>query len=307
MERFPLFVFLLITGFLVACREEQVTAEVEIHQLQPQELYQTYLPDPVGLNPVGLLLSDQVVQKVAAAHDYRSRWKLNEDEVIKKLRSSVKGEFDEKKGVLKISASGSSPEIARQIANSFATEFHDHIQQADDENRKSILASLDALHLKESDLLQDLNRDRTVIVQQYGVGSLGEPEDASPESEGVRFLLARNRLSDLELRKDLLTKRQKRYSKAAPDQPSELELAVVEAINEELEQIERLIDELTKVRFRSEAAPVEEVMQRLTFQQADLALSNQQEIVNRIQKEQQRPRFLLKVPFDPVTIRKRAR
>ncbi len=294
----------VFSALLSACSEERATAEVGINQLHPLELYETCLPNPVGQDPVALLLSDQVVGLVAAAHDYRSVWQLNEDEVVKKLRSSTQANFDETRGVLKISSSAASFDLACQITNSFAEIFCEIVKEVDQKKRKKLLETLDVILMVESDLVQDFRKDRTVLVQQYGSRCFGKLEDAASEREN--FAAAKAELVHFNILEDhrlFLEGRLRSLKKVLKTEPSDL----LQSLAQELASVEDKIARMTEPVRKSGPEPVDEVLIKLSFQQADRDYENHWNILNRLRAEQELVRHLLKIPFEPATALQRAR
>ncbi|MDB4265221.1 hypothetical protein N9891_00570 [bacterium] len=291
---------------MTSCEEYVATSEILIHQRQPHELYDSYLPDPVPADVPGFLKSDAVIREVMAAFDYATQWKLDDAEAVKKLRTSIQADFKSDTGVLDLSASSSNPEEARQIVNSFAEAFCVAIEKQDWENRLTLLNSLQEVVLKQSDVMEDLRKDRTVLVHQYGADCYGDLVDPSNVSDEAEFQVARTKFEDLKDRKMILVARVELYRAALSTEPTRMETVLLEEAEKELEKVENEIEDLTQLAPRGGDAPIDISLIKLNFQYVDQNYQYHWGQLNEIRSEQRRLRLLLKLTFKPATISKRA-
>ena len=185
------------------------TATLQIHQTPFYEAQPDQEPSENFLsNQIAIISANSVIEE-AAAHSQIDARIIQEALWIKPLIGT---------DLISLSAYHDNPATAKHIAEAVIESYISHRNTLELARANAALETLDTELLKQSDLVQDLRKELTILIQQYGIPYFdGQSANPTGTTEEERYRLAQKKLDDYETQHDQLTIQIQRIKTAAKE------------------------------------------------------------------------------------------
>ncbi len=244
-------------------------------------------------NEIASLSMGEVLRQAASKNGWKNRNIKVED-----VQKSLKAERITGTDMARITVYSDDAALAKETVEGIIEAYIFIRQRTEVDMSERRLAALDHELIAQSDLVQDLRKDLTVLIQQYGIPYFQSAPNPVGQTELELFATSRKQLQKLKIESTLL----KGKLRVLEGNQAEREKLVPQ-----IEVLAAQIDALGDIVDDRQDDTVDLSLKQHTYQQAKDTYEQSLGMLQSMKARQQEARIARKMPLTPLIIRQKAR